>query len=167
MKQTENTDLALMPASADEIERVRAHCRSMVRKRAAISAGVAAVPVPVVDIVADMATFALLVDEINKAFGLTPAQIERLNPRMRVMVYETAAAIGSMLVGKLITRGLVLRLFRRSGFRIATKTVAKLVPLAGQIVSAAIGFTLFKKMGEQHIDACVKVVRELSHAQPA
>lgn len=150
-----------MPLSGEDIARVRQRCLRMVRKRAAIAAGVAAVPLPGIDVLTDLTTFALLVEDINEAFGLTPRQVERLNPRLRVLVYEAAAA-GSMLVGKFITRGLVLRLFRREGAKVAAKTIAKLVPLAGQIVSAVIGFVLFQKMGNQHVEACVKVAQEVA-----
>ena len=101
---------------------------------------------------------------MNKEFGLTQKQIERLNPRLRVIVYQAAASVGGMLVGKLVTKGLVLRLFKRSGAKIAAKTMSKAVPIAGQIASAAIGFALFKKMGDQHVEACARVARELDAA---
>jgi uncharacterized protein (DUF697 family) len=158
-------EFSLMPVSG-EIERVREQCRSMVRRRAAISAGVAAVPLPGLDMLSDLATFALLVEEVNQAFGLTPAQIERLQPHLRVIAYKAAAAIGGMLVGKLVTRELVLQLFRRAGVKLAAKTAAKAVPLAGQVASAAIGFAVFRQMGYQHVEACAKVVREVNAAGP-
>jgi uncharacterized protein (DUF697 family) len=159
-----NNESGPMPAGGDEIARVREQCRALVKKRAAISAGVAAVPLPGVDILADLAAFATMVEEINMAFGLTPQQIERLQPRVRIVVYEAVASLGGMLVGKLITRGLVLRIFKKSGIKLAAKTVAKVVPLAGQVASAAIGFVLFRQMGYQHVDACVKVVQQVAKA---
>jgi uncharacterized protein (DUF697 family) len=163
-KQTDNIDWELMPASQAQIARARDRCRKLVRQRAAISAGVAAVPLPGVDMLSDLATFALMVEEINKAFGLTPDQIERLQPRMRIIAYEAAAAIGGMLVGKIVTRELVLQLFKKTGIKLAAKSVAKFVPLAGQVASAAIGFALFSKMGYQHVEACVKVAEEVAAA---
>jgi uncharacterized protein (DUF697 family) len=164
MKISKNKELAPMPASGEEIARVRERCRHLVKKRAAISAGVAVVPLPGVDILSDLATFAVMVEEINKAFGLTPEQIEQLQPRLRIVAYEAAATLGGMLVGKLITRELVLQLFKKSGIKLAAKTVAKVVPLAGQLASAAIGFALFRQMGYQHVEACVKVVEEVGKA---
>ena len=149
------------PVSGAEIEVVRERCREMVRKRALVSAGVAAVPLPGVDVLSDLSTFTLLVEEVNKEFGLSQQQIERLHPRLRVLAYQAAASVGGMLVGKLVTKRLVLVLFKRAGVRIAAKTLAKVVPLAGQVASAAIGFALFRKMGYQHVDACAKVAREL------
>lgn len=163
-KMSEIDDTNRVPVSGAGIETARQRCLHMVKKRAAISAGVAAVPIPGVDVLSDLTAFATLVEEVNKEFGLTQKQIERLNPRLRVIVYQAAASVGGMLVGKLVTKGLVLRLFKRSGAKIAAKTMSKAVPIAGQIASAAIGFALFKKMGDQHVEACARVARELDAA---
>ena len=84
--------------------------------------------------------------------------------RQRVVAYEAAASLGGMLVGKLVTRGVVLKLFKKSGLKLAAKTATKVVPLAGQVASAAIGFVLFRQMGYQHVQACVKVVEEVGKA---
>lgn len=151
----------MTPVSGAGIELARERCREMVRKRALVSAGVAAVPLPGVDILSDLTTFTVLVEEVNREFGLSQEQIERLHPRMRVLAYQAAASVGGMLVGKLVTKGLVLQLFKRAGVKIAAKTVTKVVPIAGQIASAAIGFALFRKMGYQHVEACAQVAREL------
>jgi len=153
------------PVSGAGIELARERCREMVRKRALVSAGVAAVPLPGVDILSDLTTFTMLVEEVNREFGLSQQQIERLHPRLRVLAYQAAASVGGMLVGKLVTRTLVLQLFKRAGVKIAAKTVAKVVPIAGQVASAAIGFALFRKMGYQHVEACAKVARELQKAK--
>jgi len=166
-KRKEPGQLPLLPVSNDEIEQQRERCRALVRRRAAISAGVAAIPIPGVDIAADLASFASMVEDINQAFGLTPDQIERLNPRMRVIAYQAVGTLGGMLVGKLVTKELVVKLLQKSGAKLAAKSAAKVVPLAGQIASAAIGFALFRQMGYQHVEACVKVAREVvAHAAP-
>ena len=159
-------ELALLPVAKADIEQVRERCRALVRKRAAISAGISAVPIPGVDLAADLASFASMVEDINQAFGMTPEQIERLQPRMRVAAYQAVAALGGTLVGKLVTRELVMKLLQKSGAKLAAKSAAKVVPLAGQIASAAIGFALFRQMGYQHVDACVRVAREVAAQAP-
>ncbi|MGH8853444.1 MAG: hypothetical protein ACREWI_04095 [Telluria sp.] len=161
-KQVVPGEPKLEPVSGAGIELARIRCREMVRKRALVSAGVAAVPLPGVDILSDLTTFTVLVEEVNKEFGLSQEQIEHLHPRLRVLAYQAAASVGGMMVGKLVTQRLVLGLFKRVRVRIAAKTVSKLVPIAGQLASAAIGFALFRRMGNQHVDACVKVARELA-----
>ena len=157
-------DPALLPVSSEDLERVRERCRGIVRKRAAFSAGVSVIPLPGVDVVADLSSFAVMVEEINQAFGLSPEQIDRLQPRMRIAAYQAVAALGGTLVGKIVTKELVLKVLQKSGAKLAAKSAAKIVPLAGQVASAAIGFALFRQMGYQHVDACTRVVREVAAA---
>lgn len=169
-KKTQGSAVALLPMSSGEIGRVRERCRALVRKRAAIAAGISAVPIPGIDVVSDLASFASMVEDINQDFGLTPAQIEAMQPHMRVVTYQAMAALGSTLVGKLVTRELVLKLLQKSGAKLAAKSATKIVPLAGQIASAAIGFALFRQMGYQHVEACARVAQEVGQAdkvQPA
>lgn len=151
----------LLPSSSTDIAEVRERCRRLVRRRAALAAGVSAVPIPGVDIVSDMKLFTQLIDEVNTAFGLTAEQVERLQPQYRMIAYEAAVSVGGMLVGKLITRDLVFKLLAKSGKKLVAKQASKVVPLAGQVASAAIGFLAFRQIGYQHVDACVKVVEEL------
>jgi len=165
-KKKATGELVLLPVASADIEQVRERCRALVRKRAAISAGISAVPIPGVDMVSDLASFASMVEDINQAFGMTPEQIERLQPRMRVAAYQAVAALGGTLVGKLVTKELVMKLLQKSGAKLAAKSAAKVVPLAGQIAAAAIGFALFRQMGYQHVEACVRVAREVAARVP-
>jgi len=155
----------LLPSSSGEIAEVRERCRRLVRRRAVVAAGVSAVPIPGVDIVSDLKLFTELIEEVNAAFGLTPEQIERLQPQYRMIAYEAAVTVGGMLVGKLVTRDLVVRLVAKSGKKLVVKQASKIVPLAGQVASAAIGFFAFRQIGYQHVDACAKVVEELLAAK--
>jgi uncharacterized protein (DUF697 family) len=158
-------DWTLVAATPADIEQVRERCRRLVRRRAAISAGVSAVPIPGVDVMSDLSLFALLVDDINKAFGLTPQQIDRLQPKFRLIAYQAAVGVGGMMVGKLVTKELMMHLFQKAGMKMLAKSAARVVPLAGQIASAAIGFTVFRKLGYEHVDACVAVAGELLSAR--
>jgi uncharacterized protein (DUF697 family) len=155
----------LLPSSEKDIADVRERCRRLVRKRATWAAGVAAVPLPGIDIVSDLKMFTDLIDEVNSAFGLTAEQIERLQPKFRMIAYEAAVSVGGMLVGKLVTRDLVIKLMAKSGKKLVAKQASKIVPLAGQVASAAIGFFAFRQIGYQHVDACAKVARELLAAK--
>lgn len=168
MVQKKHQDsMPLIPASALELDAVRKHCRRLVLRRATLSAGIAAVPVPGLDIITAFSMLARLIDDINRAFGLTPAQIDRLQPALRLATYELIRRTGNAVVGKLITRQLTAMVLQRLGMKIAVKHSAKIVPVAGQVVSAAIGFSAFRMIGHQHIDACVAVATELVVLHPA
>jgi uncharacterized protein (DUF697 family) len=154
-------DHALVPTNEQDLERVREQCRKLVRGKALRAAGMSALPIPGVDLVSDLTMFANLVEEVNLAFGLTPAQIERLQPRLKIIAYQAIGSLSGMLVGKLVTRELVMQVLKRSGAKIAAKSATKIVPIAGSIAAAAIGFVLFRQMGYQHVEACANVARQV------
>ena len=157
----------VVPDTPSEVEAVVRHCRRLVTKRALIAAGVAVVPIPGVDWITDVAVLMKLIPEINHAFGLTPDQIERLAPDRRLVVYKTVSAGGGMLVGRLVTRELIIKLLKIVGVRLTTQQAAKYVPIAGQAISALLTFSSLKFVCEQHIQQCVAVSKQLMLPAPA
>ena len=159
-------DWVLVPDSPQEIEAVVRHCRRLVNQRALVAAGVAVVPIPGLDWATDVAVLLRLIPRINRAFGLTPEQVERLAPDRRLVVYKALSAGGGMLVGRLVTRELVMSMLRLVGVRLTTQQAAKFVPIAGQAVSAVLTFSSLKFVCEQHIQQCVAVSRQLMLTMP-
>jgi len=162
----EAADWVLVPDTPAQIDEVARQCRRLVNRRALVAAGVAVIPLPGLDWVTDVGILVKLIPDINRAFGLTPEQVERLAPDRRVVVYKAISAGGSLLVGKLVTRELVLHMLRLVGVRLTTQQVAKYVPLAGQAVSAALTFSALKYVCEQHIRQCMEVSRRLMLPAP-
>lgn len=160
------TDWVVVPGTPEQIEAVVRQCRRLVNGRALVAAGVSVVPIPGVDWVTDMAVLVRVLPAINRAFGLTPAQIERLAPDRRVVVYKAISAGGGMLVGRFVTRELVVRLLRVVGVRLTAQQATKFVPIAGQAVSALLTFSALKYVCEQHIQQCVAVSRQLMLPAP-
>lgn len=156
----------VVPGTPGDIEAVVAQCRRLVNKRALIAAGVAAVPIPGVDWVTDVAVLMKLLPDINRAFGLTPEQVERLSPDRRLVVYKAISAGSGLLVGRLVTRELVMKLLRMVGVRLTAQQAAKYVPIAGQVVSAGLTFSSLKYVCEQHIQQCAEVSRRLMLPAP-
>jgi uncharacterized protein (DUF697 family) len=161
------TDWEVMPDSGNDLQAVAAQCRKRVSRQAIVAAGVAMVPLPGLDWLTDVGLLMKLLPEISAAFGLTAAQIERLAPDRRVVVYKAISAGGGMLVGKVITHELVLRLVRMVGVRLTAQQAAKFVPIAGQAVSAALTYTALRYVCEQHIRQCLDVARQLQLPAPA
>jgi uncharacterized protein (DUF697 family) len=152
---------ARIPVTPEEIEAIRARCRKMVTKRALASAGVALVPVPGADIVADITLLVQLIERVNEEFGLTPAQIDRLNPQRRLAVYKAVVGFGGAMVGRVVTKDLVIAALRVVGVRLTAKQATRWVPIAGQATAAAISFAAMRYVGNSHIDDCVHVVDAL------
>ena len=157
----------VVPNSDTEVDAVVRHCRKLVNRRAMFAAGVAVVPIPGVDWLTDVAVLLKVIPEINRAFGLTPEQVERLAPDRRVVVYKAISAGGGLLVGKLITRELVMHALRLVGVRLTTQQAAKYVPIAGQALSAVLTYSSLRYVCEQHIRQCAAVARQLQLPAPA
>jgi uncharacterized protein (DUF697 family) len=162
----ETVDWTVVPDTPEDIAAVARQCRKLVTKRALLAAGVAAVPLPGIDWLTDVGVLLKVIPEINRQFGLTPEQIERLAPDRRVAVFKAISAGGSVLIGRLVTRDLLLVVLKSVGVRLTTKQAAKVVPIAGQAVSAALTFTALKFVCEQHIKQCMEVSRQLALPAP-
>ncbi len=153
--------------TADPIDAAARRSRRLVSQRALFAAGVAVVPIPGIDWVTDIGILVKLLPRINAEFGLSPEQIERLAPERQLVVYKAISAGGGLVVGKVITRELVLKLLKLVGVRLTTQQAAKYVPLAGQAVSAALTYSALKYVCEQHIRQCIAVARQLQLPAPA
>lgn len=156
------TEWVLVPESPQQIEDTARQCRRLVSRSALIAAGVAIVPLPGIDWVTDVGVLLKLIPQINHAFGLTPEQVERLSPDRRLVVYKALSAGGSLLVGRLVTRDLVMHALKAVGVRLSAQQAAKYVPLAGQAVSAVLTFSALKYVCEQHIRQCMDVASQLA-----
>lgn len=154
-------DWVLVPVGAAEIDAAARRCRRRVTRRAMFAAGVALVPLPGLDLLTDVGVLLQLLPEINAEFGLTPAQIERLAPDRKVAAFKAVSIGGGMLVGRVVTRDLVLTMLRRVGVRLSAQQAAKFVPVAGQAVSAALTFSALKLICEQHIRQCIDIAAQL------
>lgn len=134
--------------------------RKLLHKRALLAGAVSAVPVPGLDWAVDAAMLSKLIPEINREFGLTPQQLDSLNPKKREQVQKAVAMVGSVLIGKLISKELVVAAATKIGVRLTTKQLAKYVPFAGQIVAATVGYAAIRYLGEEHMKDCIRVAQK-------
>ena len=134
--------------------------RKLLHKRALLAGAVSAVPVPGLDWAVDAAMLSKLIPEINKEFGLTPQQLGSLNPKKREQVQKAVTMVGSVLIGKLISRDLVIAAATKIGMRLTTKQLAKYVPFAGQIIAATVGYAAIRYLGEEHMKDCIRVAQQ-------
>ena len=134
--------------------------RKMLHKRALLAGAVSAVPIPGLDWAVDAAMLSKLIPEINKEFGLSPEQLDKLNPKKREQVQKAVTLVGSVLIGKLISKDLVIKAATKIGMRLTTKQLVKYVPFAGQIVAATVGYAAIRYLGEEHMKDCIRVARQ-------
>ncbi|OAX46109.1 hypothetical protein [Paenibacillus sp. AD87] len=163
----------MIPATLEQLEQVRKECRTMVKKRATASAGTTLVPLPGTDVLADVGMLMQLLPAINNKFGLSQKQLDGMDPETKSMIYGFVMSIGSKVIGRMVTKELVVVVLKRVGVRVATKSVAKFVPFAGQGLAAALSFTAMRYVGNKHVEDCYEVVkrmieqRELLPGEPA
>lgn len=141
--------------------------RKLLNRRAMVAAAASAMPVPGLDWMVDAAMLSRLIPEINKEFGLTPQQLDQLEPNKRDQVQKAVTLVGSVLIGKFISRDLVIKAATKIGVRLTAKQAAKYVPLAGQAVAAAVGYAAIRYFGEEHMKDCIRVARQAQLDMPA
>lgn len=159
---SEAPSLGHMPADASALQQAVERSRSKLHRRALVGGAVSAVPIPGLDWAVDAAILSKLLPDISQEFGLAPEQLDALDPSTRAQVEKAVSMVGSVLIGKLLTRQMVVRLARSVGVRMGTKQFAKFVPFAGQAIAAAVGYGALRYLGQRHIQDCVRVVE---HAQ--
>ena len=151
---------AATPLSASTSDAVL-RSRRLLKRRALVAAAAAAVPVPGLDWAVDAALLSRLIPAINRECGLAPEQIDRLDPSRRDKAEKAVAMVGSVLIGKFVTRDLVLKAAKVMGMRLTAQQAAKFVPIAGQAASALMGYLAIRYFGEMHIKDCVRAAEEL------
>ena len=151
-------ELLVLPRNPAELDEAVKRAKVLVTKRAAVASVASLVPLPGLDIAVDIAAVMKLIPDINREFGLTPEQISRLSPRRQMLVYRAIVAIGGLMIGKLVTKELAIEVLKTVGVRMTTKQVGKYVPVAGQALSVALGFSAMKYVGHQHIKDCRRVI---------
>jgi uncharacterized protein (DUF697 family) len=141
--------------------------RKLLHRRALVAAAAGAVPLPGLDWAVDAALLSRLIPRLNAEFGLSATQLDRLTPHKREQVQKAVSLVGSVLIGKFISRDLVLVATRKIGMRLSAQQAAKYVPLAGQAVSALVGYGAIRYLGEEHLKDCVRVAIAVQHLLPA
>jgi len=140
--------------------------RRLLGRKALMAAAVGAVPIPGIDWAADAALLSRVIPQISAEFGLSVTQLDRLAPYDRERIQKAASAVGALLVGRLLTRELLIKLARHAGFRMTAKQAARYVPIVGQAVSATLSYAALRALGELHIKDCVKVALSVRHLLP-
>lgn len=140
-----------------ELQHIREECRTLVRKRALVSAGVAAVPVPFLDVVVDAGILLDLIPEISVRFGLAPESIADMEENQRWRTLKLIGERGSQLLGVIVTRQAVRATFQTYATRVLAAQVAKFIPFGGQLIAAGLGYFVMRQIAYRHVDDCYAV----------
>ena len=94
------------PAVAAAVKRAK----KLLHRRALAAAAASVVPIPGLDWAVDAALLSRVIPQISAEFGLSAEQIDQLDPKKREQVQKAVGLVGSVLIGKMITREVVIRL---------------------------------------------------------
>ncbi|TDM32473.1 DUF697 domain-containing protein [Macrococcoides canis] len=150
---------SLPQSEADLIER-RKRAESMLHNKSLMSSAAAVVPIPGLDVTADLKLMTDIIENINKEYGLSHKQVSGYTDDIKQKIVFSAAKSGSDFIGKKITKGFVAVVFKMMLRREALKQ-SIWVPVIGQAISGTISYYMMKKLGEKHIDKCERVARDL------
>ena len=151
-------ELLVLPRNRSELHEAVRRSKALVTRRAALASAASLIPLPGLDIAVDIGAVMKMIPEINLEFGLTPAQIELLDPGRQLLVYKSVVAIGSVMIGKIVTKEIAVEVLKTVGVRLTAKQASRYVPVAGQALSVALGFAAMKYVGHQHIKDCQRVI---------
>ena len=147
------------------LEQIRDECLEQVKKRSYVSAGVAVIPVPFLDVVIDVGMLSLLIPEINARFGLAPDQISVYDPATKKIHWNELRKRGFEFSGLVVARTAVRASLNNMAATIITKQVTKFIPLGGSIIAASLGYIVMKKVAEAHVDECYKLAKNIQNKQ--
>jgi hypothetical protein len=131
--------------------------RRFIRRQVMAAAGVSALPLPGVDLLVNGRLLTQTLTRINMHYGLAPEQLAQLPRPMRNQVDHAIQEVGSYLVGRVVTQAAVFTALKGLGLRLSAQQAAKLAPVAGLAVSAALSGWLFKRVCERHVEQCERV----------
>jgi len=149
----------MLPVNIKELDSIKKECLKMSNKRAFMSAAASVVPVPFTDIATDIVLLKQIIPAISERFGLSKEQIDEYNPQMAIFIYNIAKKLGTNMIGKYVTKELVVQILKKMGVKLTAKQVMKYVPVLGQVVSAGISYAGMKLIIRSHINDCYEVAR--------
>ncbi len=149
------------PKTKEEIILAQRDCKKLLTKRALVSGVAGLSPIVGPDITVDVALLLDLLPRINRRFGFSPEQIDTLDDRSKIVVYQLIKGTGKVMVGKYVTKELIKQLIKKLGIRIAARSIGKYIPFIGPGVSGAISFWGMRYMGNVHIKECVDLATKL------
>lgn len=147
----------MLPNSKEELDNIRKECLRMSNKRALLSAAASVIPVPFTDIATDVVLLKQIIPKISDKFGLSKEQIDEYSPQLAVFIYDAAKRLGANMIGKYITKELIIQILKKMGIRLTAKQVARYMPILGQAISAGISYGAMRLIIQSHINECCKV----------
>lgn len=147
-----------------DLDKIRRECQELVKSRAKVSAGMATLPVPFLDVAVDATLLTKLLPEISERFGLIEKKADAAHLNSKDARFNSFKDSLLSFGGLVATRGIAKKTFQGFGGRIISKQVSKYIPFGGSMVAATMSYMIFKKIAFSHIDECYALAKRLQQA---
>ena len=165
MPVKESRCYVMFPKTIEELNQIRHECRTIVNKRAFAAAAATVIPIPGSDVLADLTILLQLFKLINQRFGLSPEQIEQLDPATKTMILSLVSSLRSQFIGKVMTEELVVKVLNKLGKHLIIRKAADFVSLFGRVATAGISFGILRHLGHSHIEECYALCKRVIMTQ--
>lgn len=141
--------------SFEQLDNIRSYCKPAIEDYALGSAVTGLVPVPALDIAADVTLLYKMFKNIRSRYGLD--ELNSSDFTHYVALHQFAEE-----VFKYVTKEGILKFLTKYGAKVVgKKTAVKYIPIIGQAIAAVSGFKLTKAMGMQYSDNCYNLCRAI------
>lgn len=147
-----------------DLDKIRRECQELVKSRAKVSAGIATIPVPFLDVAVDAGLLTKLLPEISERFGLIEKKADAAQLDSKDARFDSFKNSLLSFGGLVAARGIAKKTFQGFGGRIISKQVTKYIPMGGTMVAATMSYMIFKKIAFNHIDECYALAKKLQQA---
>ena len=151
----------MLPKNPKELRQVRKECKRMVLRRAIVSGAATLISVPGTDIAVDYIVLRDLIKAINKRFGLSEVQIDKYDAYTKLLIFEILKKGRRKLVGKVVTKEIVIEALKRIGKRLYLQKLLQYIPIFGQIASSGMSVVAMQCVGNLHVEDCSEIVTKL------
>ncbi|QEX31625.1 DUF697 domain-containing protein [Staphylococcus lugdunensis] len=149
-----------MPTTQDELVRCRERAEAIVKRKSLMSSTASVVPIPGLDFGVDIKLMRDIIEDVNKLYGLDHKQVNTLGDDLRERIFAAAAIQGSQFIGKKVSSAVLKIVIKDMAKRAAAKQT-RWFPLVGQAISASISYYFMNKLGQDHIEKCEKVIKDI------
>lgn len=150
-----------------DLDKIRRECQALVKSRAKVSAGMATIPVPFLDVAVDATLLTKLLPEISERFGLIESAKDAAHIDSKDNRFKSFKNSILSFGGLVASRGIAKQTIQGFGGKFVGKQVSKYIPLGGSMVAATMSYMVFKKIAFNHIDECYKLAQKLQKAPNA
>ncbi|MEN6321861.1 MAG: hypothetical protein ABFD82_24365 [Syntrophaceae bacterium] len=158
----------MLPGNPEELENIKNECLRMSNRRALLSAAASVVPIPFTDIATDVVLLRKIMPRITERFGLSKEQVDGYDPQLAIFIYDAAKKLGTDVIGKYLTKELIVQILRKIGIRrLTANQAARYVPIIGQALSAGLSYTAMRLIIRSHINECHRVARAVMQRRNA